>query len=232
MLELPTTHRNFVPFGARALKLSGLAFAVFFWLVACAPLADRPMPKAPVAQAPPLPDPLSDPRTLFGWRSAPGGGYRVALPDARGWRAEANTGPWFSLSHSATHSQLWFGSWRASRILTIEECASKVRQALPRVPELESPGATFEKAKVSVPGGFEGELSLAQARRASKTLGRAVLIAARPGACFAAVFLTQSSDSGALLRVLERLTVLADRTLMTARFQRIEQRVSRDKTRE
>jgi len=230
MLELPITHRNFVPFGARALKLGWLAFAVFFWLVACAPHADRPTPKAPVVFTRPLPDPLSDPGTQFGWRSAPVGGYRVALPDARGWRAEANTGPWFSLSHSASHSQLWFGSWRASRILTIEECASKVRQALPRVRELESPRATFEKAKVSVPGGFEGELSLAQDRRGAATLGRAMLIAARPGACFAAVFVTQSSESGALLRVLERLAVLSDRTLTTARFQRIEQRVSRDKT--
>lgn len=154
----------------------------------------------------------------------------MALPDARGWRVEANTGPWFSLSHSATHSQLWFGSWRASRILTIEECAGKVQQVLPRVLELESPRATFERAKVSAPAGFEGELSLAQARRVSKTIGRAMLIAARPGACFAAVFLTQSDESGALRRVLERLTVLADRTLTTARFQQIDQRVSRDNT--
>ncbi len=232
MLILSITARIYRLFSARSLTLAPLAFALPGSLVACVPHTERPPPKAPVAFTRPSPDPLSDPEARFAWRSAASGGYRVALPDARGWRVDVHSGPWFSLSHAATHSQLWFGAWRASRILRIEECAEKAQRELPKVLELESPSATFERTQVSMPAGFEGELSLAQAQRVSETLGRAMLIAARPGACFAAVFLTQSSDSGALRRVLERLTVLADRTLTTARFQQIEERVSRDKTHE
>ncbi|MDX2053013.1 MAG: hypothetical protein SFV15_11510 [Polyangiaceae bacterium] len=200
-------------------------------LPACTQVVNAPVAHTPAPAEPEVRDPLSDPEAHFSLRSAPSGEYQVALPDARGWRLRAHTGPWFALAHPATRSELWLRTWRASRLATLEDCFMEVHSMASQVPELDQPGAALQLEEVSLPTGFRGALSLAEAERQGSVFARARLVAVKPGQCFVGVYLTEEQGAGALRKVFERLTVMADHTLRTVRFSTIDERARSTSTR-
>lgn len=146
------------------------------------------------------------------------------LPDLRNWKADAKRGPWFSLRHAPSQSVLRFGFWRASRVNSLAECARDARRAEPEF-GLDQGDSSTERSRITSLSGFQAELTLATGLGQGTTVGRAVLVATRPGACFAALYSTEVSGRGGLRTALERVTFIADHTLTRVRFRSIEERV-------
>lgn len=183
----------------------------------------RPDPRAPAGAGPAEATPPGMPTTraaeVFSARQS----LTLALPDRPAWHTD-DTGRWFTAQHAATGTRLWARAWREHRSVTPDECLDAARRWLPEAfPALES--EAVESRPMSAPPGYRGTLTLGARARGRAVEGLAYVAGRDVGRCFAAAVRTEATGVAAERAVAERLAVLTDLALGSARVLGAEERV-------
>jgi hypothetical protein len=148
---------------------------------------------------------------------------RVALPEARAWRA-STSGTFTLLAHPRTQSSLALRVTLAPRLVRPEECEAEARLARPSLPRPE-PSTIVEQRVLQVPSGFDVRLTVGVEAEPGGVHGYALAVGAATGRCYVAAFETTSFGPKAAERVADRLAVVVSGVLETMTVPNSERRV-------
>jgi hypothetical protein len=148
-------------------------------------------------------------------------GFKVALPDARGWSLNDDSERWFALSHARSESSLDLRTWRTERRVHRDQCLEQVY--LWRG-DLRTSVEPVLSRRLSSPSQFDVHL-LADVRPAETGGLQLVAIAygAAVGRCYAAVFRTRAAGGGADAELGQRLRMMVDGCLERVEVLAIDQ---------
>ena len=147
------------------------------------------------------------------------------LPDKASWRI--SDGPtWLEAEHSPSSSKLALRTWRAERLVRRTDCAAQARLARPTLPIVRDE-AVLEQRAFAAPQGFDSELVVGVEPSAAGVAGYAFVFGATVGYCYAAVFTTTASGSGAEQEVAARLGIAVDRIFSSVHTRSVDDRAAR-----
>jgi hypothetical protein len=149
----------------------------------------------------------------------------VMLPEKASWRV--TDGPtWLEAEQRESSSKLALRTWRAERLVRRSDCAVQARLARPTIP-IASEETIVDQRSFAAPAGFDSELVVGVEPSGAGVMGYAIVFGASVGFCYAAVFTTTASGSGADQEVAARLGIAVDRILSGVRVRSIDERAVR-----
>ena len=147
------------------------------------------------------------------------------LPEKSAW--SVTDGPtWLEAEQRPSASKLALRTWRAERLVRRSDCAAQARLARPTIP-IPREESIVEQRPFASPAGFDSELVVGVEPSAEGVAGYAIVFGASVGYCYAAVFTTTASGSGADQEVAARLGIAVDRILSGVRARSIDERAVR-----
>ncbi len=155
----------------------------------------------------------------------PRAGLSLRLPGPEDWQSE-DTERWLTLSHTQSESSLALRTWRAARLVRIEECEKQARLWRPELPEI-VPDNVVDERSLSGPPDYAVRMTVLVRRVESESFieGWALVFGAGIGKCYAAVFRTKAAGSGAEAAIAERLAIASDRILPSVQEQGVDARI-------
>jgi hypothetical protein len=149
----------------------------------------------------------------------------VMLPERASWRV--TDGPtWLEAEQRESSSTLALRTWRAERLVRRSDCAAQARLARPTIP-IASEESIVDQRSFAAPAGFDSELVVGVEPSGGGVMGYAIVFGASVGYCYAALFTTTASGSGADQEVAARLGVAVDGILSGVRARSIDERAVR-----
>jgi len=149
----------------------------------------------------------------------------LMLPEKAAWRI--TDGPtWLEAEQRDSSSKLALRTWRADRLVRRGDCAAQARLARSTIP-IAREESIVERRPFAAPTGFDSELIVGVEPSAEGVVGYAIVFGASVGYCYAAVFTTTASGSGADQEVAARLGIAVDRVLSGVRTRSIDERAVR-----
>ncbi|MBX3128977.1 MAG: hypothetical protein KF718_19835 [Polyangiaceae bacterium] len=198
------------------------ALAALWSALACgAPPATPPAtPPPPPAAAQPL-LPAGSAERVASART----GLSVTLPSAGSWRIDDGA-RWLVASHAESRSELSLRVWRAHRRVRIEECRAQVALWRPEFPTW-SETEVLDQRDLQAPKDFAGTVTVLvrPVVGSSELEGWVVAFGASIDKCFAGLFRTRASGSGAEAALGDRLAQAVDQLLPSAAELGVDARV-------
>jgi hypothetical protein len=149
----------------------------------------------------------------------------LSVPNKSSWQI-ADGPTWLVLRHAPTSSELALRTWRADRLVRRNDCETQARLARPAIPVVHDE-SVVDRRPFAKPADFDIELVVGVEPSAQGISGYAIAFGASVGRCYAAVFTTQVSGSGAEQEVATRLGVAVDRILSGVRVRSVDERAPR-----
>ncbi|MCA9591837.1 MAG: hypothetical protein KC776_00960 [Myxococcales bacterium] len=201
-----------------------LKSALLLFVAACspAPEAKSPPPSAGptpavTAASQPKPEPLADAQ----WKQVASRfqSLEVPLPMASEWQVLDGKHELRAI-HRPTDSELSARLWRASRLVSRDECEKQLHLWRPDLPNpSEAPETVLDSRDITAPAGFSVTVTAGVRRTDTSLEGYLLAIGVAVGQCYAASFVTHAVGPGAETAIGDRLAVVGERVL--PRVQRV-----------
>lgn len=149
----------------------------------------------------------------------------MRVPGPANWQSQ-DTERWLTLSHAKSESTLALRTWRAARLVRIEECEKQARLWRPELPEIVADNVVDERS-LSGPPGYAVRMTVLVRRLEGESSieGWALAFGAGIGKCYAALFSTRAEGAGAEAAIAERLVIASDRILPSVQEQGVDARI-------
>jgi hypothetical protein len=149
----------------------------------------------------------------------------LALPSKPSWQI-ADGPTWLVLRHAQTSSELAVRTWRAERLVRRSDCEAQARLARVSIPIVRDE-SLVDRRPFAAPSDFDTQLAVGVEPTAQGLSGYAIAIGASVGRCYAAVFTTRVSGTGAEQEIAARLGIAVDRILKSVRLRSVDERAVR-----